>query len=218
MRTIQNQILYISVKKSSNSIYQILIHGSENHPAVHTHADTHRKFINSSNTTCFFFQGANICLVVIFIKRKREIQKIYNVSLKEPEGKRWKKIWVPLYLTVVFSGQPRFSASHALITLPSVKIAPKEGVGSKLEWHTFSLHETDWYNTVCMWREPSVVMMLNVPIHFTCCRHDCEGFFWGGGVFFIKPSVTLQNYHYTVHKDTSYSEMFNLCKNLLCCL
>lgn len=30
------------------------------------------------------------------------------------------------------SGQPRFSKSHALITLPSVKIAPKEGVASEL--------------------------------------------------------------------------------------
>lgn len=30
-------------------------------------------------------------------------------------------------------GQPRFSKSHALITLPSVKIAPKEGVVSELE-------------------------------------------------------------------------------------
>lgn len=36
--------------------------------------------------------------------------------------------------------------------------------------------------------------------------------------FYIKPSVVLQDYHYTVHKDTSYTIMSNLCKNLLHCL
>lgn len=101
MRTIQNQISYISVKKSSNSIYQILIHGSENHPAVHTHADTHRKFINSSNTTCFFFQGANICLVVIFIKTKKGNPKDIQC---EPEGARRQKMERILSPTLSNSG------------------------------------------------------------------------------------------------------------------
>lgn len=74
----------------------------------------------------------------------------------------------------MLSGQPRFSASQTLITLPSVKFAPKEYVGCKLEWHTFSTHEMLQLMYNCTWREPSLAMMLSI-LHLSCCRHDYEG-------------------------------------------
>lgn len=127
---------------------------------------------------------SNRCTVWAWGARRQKVERILSL------------------LVLMLSGQPRFSASHALITLPSVKIAPKEGVGSEREWHTFCTLETLRLMYYCTWREPSPVMMRNVPIHLSCCRHDYEGSFFFHGVFFIKPSVTLQNYHYAVHKDT----------------
>lgn len=107
--------------------------------------------------------------------KEKKIQQMYSVSLRSLKAIGGKDFWVSLYLVLVLSGQPRFSASHALITLPSVKIAPKEGVGSEREWHTFSTHETLRLMYYCTWRQPSPVMMHSVLIHLSCCRHDYEG-------------------------------------------
>lgn len=89
------------------------------------------------------------------------------------------------------SGQPRFSKSHALITPPSVKIVPKEGVASELGWHTFSRWGRGW-------GEPKRAARLHAA-------HSVMR------LFYIEPSVSLKNYH----KGSTYTITMNLCKNLL---
>lgn len=59
----------------------------------------------------------------------------------EREGSRF---WASHCGALMLSGQPRFTKSHALITCPSVEIALKEGVASKLRRHTFSRSGRGW--------------------------------------------------------------------------
>lgn len=87
--------------------------------------------MQTATTGLFFFWGDK------YMFSGDHQEKIHQA----PEGSRFP---VSHCRAPMLSGQPRFGKSHALITLPSVKIAPKEGVVSELGWHKFSRWGRGW--------------------------------------------------------------------------
>lgn len=99
----------------------------------------------ASTQTCKYIQHVYKCNrhnTALFSGDKYMFSGDHQKKLQpEPEGSRF---WASHCGALMLSGQPRFPKSHALITCPSVEIALKEGVVSKLRWHTFSRPGRGW--------------------------------------------------------------------------